>query len=311
MHVVKSARTPLGSWQYFPALGLNVFDTEDKGESWRPLIVSIALTGLCYKGCPFCYASSTRAGATTWRFRELVDFIVDLDRNGVFSVTLGGGEPTLWRDEQVGKDFYDLMAALHEQLSLSLSVTTSGIPTLQLARLPDVPLRLSCHDPAEAPALIEKADRDRQAISQVGITLLLWRSKLDACRQAVTQFLTAGYSDILLLTMQPTGFGVNFAHETLSTREIEEFLQRLTLDAVRLTACHAPPRTAISADMGCGANDWFISITENKVVKSCSFIDSGEALAEPTYAALLAATQRDLPRLPCYRSYATSQIANI
>jgi len=309
--VVKSARTPLGSWQYFPALGLNVFDTEEKGDKWRPLMVSIALTGLCYKGCAFCYASSTRTGATMWRYMELVDFIADLDRNGVFSVTLGGGEPTLWQDEQAEKDFYDLVTALHEQVSLSLSVTTSGIPALKLARLPDIPLRLSCHDPTEATAVIEKADRYRQTISQVGINLLLWRSKLDACRQAVMQFYAAGYSDILLLTMQPAGFGMEFAHESLSASEIEGFLQQLTLDTVRLTACHTPPRIAISTDMGCGANDWFVSITEDKVVKSCSFIDRGEPLTELTYAALLATTQRDLPRLPCYRSYTTSQLANV
>ena len=60
--------------------------------------------------------------------------------------------------------------------------------------------------------------------------------------------------------------------------------------------------------MGCGANDWFVSITEHKIVKSCSFVDRGHPLTEPTYQALLAAT-KDLPRLPCYRSYQTSEIA--
>jgi hypothetical protein len=65
-----------------------------------------------------------------------------------------------------------------------------------------------------------------------------------------------------------------------------------------------------SADRGCGANDWFVSITEEKIVKSCSFIDRGRPLLEPTCQALLAATQ-ELPRLPCYRSYQTSTLAQI
>ena len=87
----KSARTPLGLWQYFPESGLNVLDTDIKAERWQPLNVSIAITGRCFKGCPFCYASSTKAGMTHWRYAELVDFISDLDQNGVFSITLSNG----------------------------------------------------------------------------------------------------------------------------------------------------------------------------------------------------------------------------
>jgi hypothetical protein len=45
----KTARTPLGLWQYDPQSGMNSLNTEDRGESWCPLQVSIALTGRCYK----------------------------------------------------------------------------------------------------------------------------------------------------------------------------------------------------------------------------------------------------------------------
>lgn len=308
--VVKSAQTPLGLWQYFPASGMNVLDTDIRSEQWRPLIVSIAITGRCYKGCPFCYASSTKAGTSDWRYTELVDFIMDLDRNGVFSVTLGGGEPTLWEDLPAEKNFYDLVAALYGQVSLALTFTTSGIPNLHVDQLPDMPVRLSCHDPGETQTIIARAQPWRKTLSQVGINLLLWRSKLNACRQAITQFRSAGFTDILLLTMLPAGFGAHFAAEALSEHEIAVFINSLGIDAVRLTACPKPPPSLHSTDMGCGANDWFVSITEHKVVKACSFVDSGHPLTEPTYQALLAATQH-LPRLPCYRSYRTSQIAQL
>jgi hypothetical protein len=68
MTLVRSARTPLGLWQYHPGSGMNVLDTDLRGETWRPLYVSIALTGRCLKGCPFCYASSTEEGTTQWAF---------------------------------------------------------------------------------------------------------------------------------------------------------------------------------------------------------------------------------------------------
>lgn len=306
----KSAPTPLGLWQYFPATGLNVLDTDLKAERWQPLNVSIAITGRCYKGCPFCYASSTKAGTTHWRYSELIEFITDLDQNNVFSVMLGGGEPTLWEDPQAGKDFYDLVNALYGHVTLALTFTTSGIPALQVERLPELPLRLSCHTPDEAATIIARADRCRQSVSQVGINLLLWRSKLDACRQAVAQFVAAGYHDILLLTMLPAGFGVQFAAESLSENEVAAFIKSLDISSIRLTACQQPPLKMRSSDMGCGANDWFVSISEEKVVKACSFIDRGQLLPALTYQGLLATTQH-LPRLPCYRPYQTSQIGQI
>jgi hypothetical protein len=310
MTSVKSAHTPLGRWQYFPALGLNVLDTDGKGDHWRPLIVSIALTGLCYKSCSFCYASSTKAGTSAWGYAELVDFIMDLDRNGVFSVTLGGGEPTLWEDPHTGKNFYDLVSTLFGRVSLTLTFTTSGIPRLRVEQLPDMPLRLSCHHPAETLPIIERAETYRKTLSQVGINLLLWRSRLDECRQAITQFLAAGFNDILLLTMLPAGFGVDFAVEALHEQEVAAFIQSLGVNSVRLTGCQKPPSISVSADMGCGANDWFVAITEAKKVKSCSFVDQGHPLTEPTYQALLAATA-NLPRLPCYRSYRTAPVGQL
>lgn len=306
----KEAQTPLGLWRYFPESGMNVLDTDIRAESWHPLIVSIAITGRCYKGCHFCYASSTKEGTSSWRYSELVDFIVDLDRHGVFSVTLGGGEPTLWEDEEAGKDFYDLIADLDQQVSLSLTFTTSGVPKLKADGVPDIPLRLSCHYPWEAKQVLKRAKGlvSRKSISSVGINLLLWRTHLDECRQAIYQFMAAGFNDILLLTMQPAGFGVDFADESLSEHEVASFISSLGINPLRLTACHKPPPLSISTDMGCGANDWFVSITEHKMVKSCSFVGSGHPLTEPTYNALLAAT-KGLPRLPCYRSYKTSQLS--
>jgi hypothetical protein len=306
---MKSAMTPLGLWQYFPESGMNVLDTDLRGERWHPLIVSIAVTGHCLKGCKFCYASATQTGTSNWTYSELVDFIVDLDRNGVFSVTLGGGEPIVWEDLKSGKTFYDLISELNERVSLTLTFTTSGVPKLKSNQIPPkIPVRLSCHQPNEANRVLRIATDLRQHIDKVGINLLLWRSQLPQCRDAVHKFLASGFDDILLLTMQPAGFGIAFAYESLCEHETASFLKSLSLNSLRLTACQKPPRLFAGADMGCGANDWFISITEHKRVKSCSFVSNGHPLEEPTYTALLKATE-NLPRLPCYRAFTESEVA--
>ena len=305
---MKSAKTPLGLWQYVPESGMNLLDTDIRGESWRPLIVSIAITGRCYKGCKFCYSSSTTDGDSSWTYSELVDFIEDLDRNGVFSVTLGGGEPILWEDEKAQKTFYDLICELSERVSLGLTFTTSGVPEIIYVCLPNIPTRLSCHQPSEASWVLETAKHLRAHIDKVGINFLLWRSKLTECREAISKFLSSGFDDILLLTIQPAGFGIDFAHESMDKRETVSFIKTLGMNSLRLTACQKPPRTFVSADMGCGANDWFVSITEHKLVKSCSFANTGNLLTQPTYEALFSATV-NLPRLPCYRSFMKSKMA--
>lgn len=150
----------------------------------------------------------------------------------------------------------------------------------------------------------------RKYINQVGINFLLWRSELDDCQKAINQLLSAGFNDIVFLTIQTAGFGVHFAHERMEEDEIASFMKNLDMEYFRLTACHKPPYPFASADMGCGANDWFVSITEDKIVKSCSFVNSGNPLATPTYEALISAT-KDLPRLPCYRSFKESKMAKL
>jgi hypothetical protein len=286
-----------------------MLDTDGGRDHWRPLVVSLAQTGQCYKGCDFCYASSTRKGTTRWTYSDLTDFIVDLDRNGVFSVTLGGGEPVLWHDSIAQKTFYDLINELSERVSLSLTFTTSGIPELNYDAFPNLPVRLSCHRPEELNFVLKCAERLRSRTDHVGINFLLWRSRLPECREAIHRLVQAGFDDILLLVMQTMGLGAGFAQEVVNGSELDSFLRSLELDFIRLTAC-VKPRTLASSDMGCGANDWFVSITEHKVVQSCSFVGRGNPLMEPTYQALLQATQ-NLPRLPCYRSFRDSPLARI
>lgn len=207
----------------------------------------------------------------------------------------------MWKDTQAGKDFYDLLAVLHSRVSLSLTFTTGGIPPLRVDELPDIPWRLSCHSPEEAPVILRRAKTWSAKLQHVGINLLLWRSKLEECRRALLLFLEAGINDVLLLPVVPVGFGRGFTEETLSEDMIAAFLSSLRIPSIRLTACHKPPRFSLGADLGCGANDWFVAITAEKVVQSCSFTDHGHPLTTVTYQALLAATAK-LSRLPCYRS---------
>lgn len=306
---VRSARTPLGLWEYDPRSGLNVLDTDGPRGSWRPLVVSLALTSRCRKGCGFCYAAAGPEGSTAWGYADLMRFVLDLDREGVFSVTLGGGEPLVWRDPAAGKGFYDLINDLAGRVSLDLTFTTGGVPEPEVDRLPNIPVRLSCHRPEELEYVLRCAERLRRRLDHVGINFLLWRSRLPECRDAIHRLAAAGFDDILLLAMQPTGRGAAFAHERVAGPDLHAFLRTLGLECVRLAACEAPGALP-GADMGCGANDWFVSVDEHRRVRACSFAPEGRALAEPTYQALLEAS-RGLPRPPCYRPYLKSPLAHL
>lgn len=305
----RQSATPVGLWQYQPGQGLNLLDTDGARGEWRPLVVSIALTGQCFKECEFCYASATATGASGWSYEELVGLVTDLDRNGAHSVALGGGEPLLWRDRRQGKTFYDLLEDLASRVSLDLTWTTSGEPEPQVHRLANVPVRVSCHLVQELPRVLRQVERLRAKVSRVGVNLLLWPDQLEQCRGAVHTLKAAGVEDILLLTIQAVGRGANFGHALLDGEKLAQFIRSLGQGTFRLTACHAPPSRAIGADLGCGAGDWFVSIDQNKVVRACSFADAGRPLAEATYQALLQAAS-DPARPRCYRSVWDSAIGS-
>lgn len=61
----------------------------------NPLLVDLKITDNCPFGCSFCYQGSTSQGKHA-DFDKLKEVVDDLAYNGVLSVAIGGGEPTLY-----------------------------------------------------------------------------------------------------------------------------------------------------------------------------------------------------------------------
>ncbi len=307
--MIRSANTPLGLWQFAPDEGIHILDTAGDRGRWRPLVVSIALTRLCHKECAFCYASAGSGrdgGDSLWPYDDLITLIADLDKNGVFCITLGGGEPTLWQDPSTSRTFYDLVDEIHHRFSVAVTFTSSGSAAVAYDRLPYIPVRLSCHEPGEVEGVLRSARQMRERARCVGINLLLWRTRLDECRLAVRRLVNAGFHDILLLTLKNVGRGAAHHSERVDPEELARWLRTLDLDFVRLASCDPVP-AMMSSDMGCGSGDWFLSISEQRVVKSCSFVDAGHPLHELSYEGLVRASL-NLPRMTCYRPFTDSPL---
>ena len=82
--------------------------------------LSIDLSNRCSKACNFCYSGSYADGKSLWKPQEVVDLVADCIKNGLQSVSLGGGEPFEY------EDVFEIISALSSLLFVS--VTSNGLP---------------------------------------------------------------------------------------------------------------------------------------------------------------------------------------
>ena len=112
--------------------------------------ISIDLSNYCRKGCPFCYNSSNRDGATSWKPSEVIAFAKSCIMSGVKAVSLGGGEPLEY------EGVFDIIEALFPLTYLTL--TTNGLP-LHSSSIID---SLKCHKPDKIHISIHNADNETE-----------------------------------------------------------------------------------------------------------------------------------------------------
>jgi Radical SAM superfamily len=92
----------------------------------QPITTHIMLTDVCQHTCAFCSVQA-RAGDSLV-FEEVMKYLDVLLGYGLKSVILsGGGNPILYKCKQSGKDFNDVVAAIH-QLGLEIGLITNGMP---------------------------------------------------------------------------------------------------------------------------------------------------------------------------------------
>ena len=286
-HKMRSAHLPFGDWHYFPRKSLNIVRLAHSPDAlWKPVHISIALTSRCEKNCDFCYAGSGREGETLWELGNVVKMVESCDRNGVFAVTLGGGEPILWNDQSAKADFYDLLNEL-SSFGCDVSFTTSAVPKVDWTRIPLTVLpRLSLHHHRETDFVhneIKTAGECRGSIPAVN--LLVCKGEIADLLIAAEKLAETGVSDFLLIPLRPVGRA--FGSGLIPTEdELRQLVRLFPVPNVKLSSC-CRLENQKDTFLGCGAGDWFVSMDEKHCVKSCSFSKTGISLSDFDYREIL------------------------
>ncbi len=288
-HKMRSAHLPFGDWYYFPRKSLNIVKLAHSPNAlWKPVHISIALTSQCEKSCDFCYAESAREGETLWELENVVKMVESCDQNGVFAVTLGGGEPVLWNDRSAKADFYDLLNEL-SSFGCDVSFTTSALPTVDWTRIPHTILpRVSLHHHREIDFIrneIETAGECRGSIPAVN--LLVRKGEIADLLIAAEKLAEAGVSDFLIVPLRPAGRAFGFGSALIPTEnELQQLVRLFPVPNVKLSSC-CRLENHKDTFLGCGAGDWFVSIDEKHCIKSCSFSKTGISLSDFDYQEIL------------------------
>lgn len=126
----------------FTSTGAKFFAHEHAMENLRngrgqPIVTHIMLTDVCNHTCAFCSVQA-RAGDSL-NFDDVLSYLDILRGFGLKAVILsGGGNPILYKCKVTGKDFNDVVAAIHER-GLQIGLITNGMPLKEYElRQPDV-----------------------------------------------------------------------------------------------------------------------------------------------------------------------------
>lgn len=233
-------------------------------------LLSIDLSNYCSKQCSFCYNHSRKEGATLWKPEEVVAFASDCVKNGVKSVSLGGGEPFEY------EGVFNVIDALFSLCYLS--VTTNGLPLADEA----VWARLMRHKPDKVHVTIHQPDCDyevdrvlrlvkRLAPTGIkpGLNLLVGADKVDFARTVYTKFMEVLTPEQIILIPQRYG-------NTPTPKQI-----------ARVAA--GRPFQSPSCLLQCSRPANFASVTWNKKVGSCSYSPSKVSLSSLDFNGLVTA----------------------
>lgn len=115
----------------FTSTGAKFFAHQEAMEKLRngqgkPITTHVMLTDICNHKCAFCSVQA-RAGETL-PFNFVMTYLDTLLGFGLKSVILsGGGNPILYRCKHTGKNFNDVVDAIHER-GLQIGLITNGMP---------------------------------------------------------------------------------------------------------------------------------------------------------------------------------------
>ncbi len=113
----------------------------------QPVVTHVMLTDVCNHSCAFCSVQA-RAGDSLV-FDDVVAYLDILLRYGLKAVILsGGGNPILYKCKVTGKNFNDVVSAIHAR-GLEIGLITNGMPLRQFSFIPPQEVRPFSDRPEE------------------------------------------------------------------------------------------------------------------------------------------------------------------
>ena len=235
--------------------------------------ISIDLSNYCSKGCPFCYNSSNRDGATSWKPSEVIAFAKSCIMGGVKAVSLGGGEPLEY------EGVFDIIEALYPLTYLTL--TTNGLPLDSLSVIES----LKCYKPDKIHISIHHADNEKEVcrvLRQInlledleikpGVNLLIGANKVEQCKSVYGSLRKLLEKDQIILI--PQRFSDTPTPQQLASVTGGEPFQSPSC----LLRCERPKQ--------------FASVSWDKKVNWCSYAGGKQPLESLDYRGLVAALQK-------------------
>lgn len=103
--------------------------TKLKNGKGQPVVTHVMLTDVCNHSCAFCSVQA-RAGDSL-RFDDVMSYLDTLLKYGLKAVILsGGGNPILYKCKSSGRNFNDVVSAIHER-GLQIGLITNGMKLRQ------------------------------------------------------------------------------------------------------------------------------------------------------------------------------------
>lgn len=235
-----------------------------------PRTLLIAVTNSCNLSCPFCYCDLQ--SPNLWRYESLLDFCRQADEWGVLEVAFGGGEPLLFPHWQ------DFICELYATTRLGINFTTNGLLLttnfLQAIAGHYGQIRLSIYKDnnwVEVIKLLQEGD------ARFGVNWLITPPELPEFTTKFTRLLELGVRDFLLLSYKgkdQAGHLDETGYRQLE-RQVGDLNARLGHTvSIKLDVCWGDTLAGIPrlfAYDDCGAGEDFLSITNDKQIKPCSF----------------------------------------
>ena len=231
--------------------------------------ISIDLANRCSKACDFCYNRSFAEGKIEWQPQEVINLVKDCVKNGLQSVSLGGGEPFEY------DGIFEIISALTP--FVFVSVTSNGLPLKnsnvwdKLTKNKPDKIHLTIHNPENEEEICHTLcliNLLRQENIKSGINLLVSSDKIQKTKQ-LTQYLIKSRISQKDIIFVPRKFSLQPTPQQI------------------LEVANNEPFQSPSCLIFCKPSERFCSLSWDKKVNFCSYSPSKAVLQEISHNGII------------------------